>query len=438
MPCEWSDDQILNAMEAILTGEIFNHYPELGINDLHPSHRKMFGTGAGGRGEIKRPLIMTSSLLQKYCGGPDIPDRLRHHPFIQYDEFGHRFTLTALGAAAEWLLKEAGIRVAQENPVLAYYFEKKGVDGVDYRKVREKIPPYEDSREYLDARIEDAVRDDGEMQAARDLAIIYAPEEVEQSIDDIVCTSAQRSMIRKIGVAMENRDYLAERGVWEFGKFIFVGPPGTGKTSLALAISPLLHMPVLEVRLAMLTSQYLGETSKNIDRVFELARRLAPCILFIDEFDYVAKSRLSDDHGAMKRAVNMLLKNIDRCSLIRNGVLLIAATNHPGILDDAAWRRFDEVVEFPLPDLEMRREILEKIAGRFDHNVDLSLYAERTEGFSGSDLRTMVKEALLVALMRGSRIIDEEDMEAGFVAVSSRELIRGRASTDGDQVSWHR
>ena len=126
-----------------------------------------------------------------------------------------------------------------------------------------------------------------------------------------------------------HREFLHKHRIYEIGKLLFVGPPGTGKTSLALAMSRHMHMPVLEVRLSMITSQYLGETSKNIDRIFELAKHLSPSILFIDEFDFVAKSRTADDHGAMKRAVNSLLKNIDRVNLIRNGIILIGATNHP-------------------------------------------------------------------------------------------------------------
>ena len=79
----------------------------------------------------------------------------------------------------------------------------------------------------------------------------------------------------------------------------------------------------------MITDQYLGETAKNIDRVFLLAKKLNPCILFIDELDFVAKARTSDENAAIKRAVNTLLKAIDEISLVEHGVLLIAATNHP-------------------------------------------------------------------------------------------------------------
>ncbi|HDS63816.1 MAG TPA: ATP-binding protein, partial [Methanofollis liminatans] len=171
-------------------------------------------------------------------------------------------------------------------------------------------------------------------------------------------------------------------------------------------------------------SQYLGETSKNIDRIFDLAKNLSPCVLFIDEFDFVAKSRVSDDHGAMKRAVNMLLKNIDKISLIKNGVLLIGATNHPQLLDEAAWRRFDEVVEFVLPDETMRETILRKFVLSLECTGDLAEAAARSEGFSGADLRMAVKEAVISALMDGRRVVSQADIDRALASVANRSLIR--------------
>ncbi|HOO55047.1 MAG TPA: ATP-binding protein, partial [Methanothrix sp.] len=183
-----------------------------------------------------------------------------------------------------------------------------------------------------------------------------------------------------------------------------------GKTSTAMALSGKFGLPLVEVRLSMVTSQYLGETSKNIDKVFDLAKTLSPCILFIDEFDFVAKTRTSDEHGAIKRAVNTLLKAIDDVSLVEDGVLLIAATNHPQLLDYAAWRRFDKVVSFPLPDHEMRRKIFEKVLSKIDVEADSEVLAERTEGYSGSDIRLVVREAVLNALLEDRRSIDQEEM----------------------------
>jgi len=243
------------------------------------------------------------------------------------------------------------------------------------------------------------------------LAYIKAPEDVRDSIAGLILTEDQKAEIEKMGKALKNREYLREIGLYEIGKLLFIGPPGTGKTTTARALSNWFSLPIVEVRLSMITSQYLGETSKNIDKVFELAKRLSPCILLIDEFDFVAKTRTSDEHGAMKRAVNSLLKAIDEISLVEHGVLLLAATNHPQLLDYAAWRRFDKVLSFPLPDLEIRRMILDKVLSRIDAEVDTAKLAEMTEGYSGSDLRLVIREAVLNALLEDRRHLDQEDLE---------------------------
>jgi AAA+ superfamily predicted ATPase len=126
----------------------------------------------------------------------------------------------------------------------------------------------------------------------------------------------------------------------------------------------------------------------------------------------------------MKRAVNSLLKNIDRINLVRNGVLLIGATNHPQLLDEAAWRRFDEVVEFSLPDEKMRENILKKVTSTLPCTVDYQALAKKTEGFSGSDLRMMIKEAILSSLMDKRNDIRESDIAKGITMVRNREALR--------------
>ena len=416
---------VLAIMELLLTAEIFNRNEELDINDLSPRCREFFGAGSGGNREVKRPLTVSEGAIRKVFETPDSARQaVRANPFVGYDEFGQRLSLPSLDTAAGWFLKKGGKERIGANPVLAYFFDGKDGFEVSYRETRARNRRFEDSREYVEGRVSRIIAESEEMREARDLIIISAPDEVEYSLAKLVCTPRQEEMIKKIAVALEHRDYLKRHGIYEFGRLLFVGPPGTGKTSLALAMSRELHMPVLEVRLAMVTSQYLGETSKNIDRIFDLAKKLTPCILFIDEFDFVAKTRVSDDHGAMKRAVNMLLKNIDQISFVKNGVLLIGATNHPRILDEAAWRRFDEVVEFPLPDQAMRQAILEKVAATIECDCDFADLAARTEGFSGSDLRMMMKEAVISALMEDRHRVDPVDIEQGLLRAEERNVIR--------------
>jgi len=416
------DVDTLKLMEVILTAEIFNRHPELEINDLTPACREMFASGSTP--VIKRPVSVSDGVIKRSLGIPDAHIKLGDNPFVSFEEFGQRLRLTTLEPAAQWFMNQGGKNLIVKNPALAFYFERFDSSGISYQAVRSASPPFEDTKAYLDAKISKIIAEDEKLRNALDLVIINAPEEVEQQMEDFVCTPDQVHIIHKIRHAIDHQDLLHQHRIYEIGKLLFVGPPGTGKTSLALALSRTLHMPIFEVRLSMITSQYLGETSKNIDRIFEFAKKVSPSILFIDEFDFVAKSRVTDDHGAMKRAVNSLLKNIDKVSLVKNGVLLIGATNTPQLLDEAAWRRFDEVVEFSLPDQKMREEIIEKVMFSMQCRCDFKELAAETEGFSGADLRLMIKEGLLCALMDKRQEIDRSDIDKGIMMVKNREATR--------------
>jgi SpoVK/Ycf46/Vps4 family AAA+-type ATPase len=399
---------VLDVLELLLTAEIYNNSNSLNEDDLPPNIRKHYWDPKTQK--VPRPIKVVESDIKAIYDLEDAKTIMTSLPFVNFDEFGSIYTLTVLDLGTKWFAKKDVVDRINKNPVLAYYYQNYGNFEVDYKAVKASNPSKESGREWIDGLSKSIAEEGAESIDMLKLVHIVAPEEVGQKLDDIVLTGDQEAEVEKIVKAIQYRDYLRRIGLREIGKLLFVGPPGTGKTSTARAMSARLGLPFLEVKLSMITSQYLGETSKNIDKVFELAKKLSPCILFIDEFDFVAKTRTSDEHAAIKRAVNTLLKCIDEISLVNDGVLLIGATNHPKLLDNAVWRRFDEIVMFPLPDQDMRRQIFELVLKPIEGKFDIDELAKRTENYAGSDLRLIVREAVLNALTQDRTKLDQEDM----------------------------
>ncbi|NIA11485.1 MAG: AAA family ATPase, partial [Nitrospiraceae bacterium] len=344
-----------NIVELLLTAHIYNESETLTENDLPVKIRKNYWNSE--KKSVERPISVRIDDVTTIYGQNDVRPETLSLPFIEFEKFGAELRFTVFDLAKNWFLKQAdAVERIRNNPALASFYEREGVD-VSYEDAVRAAQPKERDREYLASLVAEIAASDKDVDLLP-LVHLVAPEDVRQRMSELVLTPDQEGKIEKIMQAIKYRDYLSSIGLREIGKMLFIGLPGTGKTSTARALSEKLNIPLVEVRLSMITSQYLGETSKNIDKVFLLAKKLNPCILFIDEFDFIAKTRVSDEHAALKRAVNTLLKAIDEISLIDDGVLLIGATNHPNLLDRAAWRRFDEIVDFPLPNVEMRKKIL--------------------------------------------------------------------------------
>jgi len=413
-------------VEFVLTAAVYSENREFEADDLPPAYRGVFWTD----GTIERPLSPTVETAAEATGVEDPWAAISGLMFTDTDDFAGEITFTDRGMAQEWYRDRTDADRLLDNPVLARHFTDEF--DVDYEQARRRNRPARADRAVIDDLL-DEYFDDEEEEEMLDLVDVRAPEEVELTLDDIVLTGEQEGEIHKIVKAIEHREYLAEIGLREIGKLLFVGPPGTGKTSVARALARKLDLPVVEVKLSMITSQYLGETAKNVEKTFEVAKRLAPCILFIDEFDFVAKTRASDEHAAIKRAVNTLLKNIDEVSLINDEVLLIGATNHPDQLDAAAWRRFDEIVNFPKPDGSMRADILKVVTREMDIlDFDPEGLAEITEGLTGSDLRLVLREAVLDALTEERTTLTQADLVDAVEDFEERDTLKNLDMIEGD------
>ncbi len=416
----------LEVVEFLLTASIYTENQELDERDLPPRYRRVFWED----GEVERPLTTTNSTAAAATGIERPWEAVSGLMFTDRDDFSGKIEFTDREMAESWLLDRVSADRLSGNPTLASVFEAE-FDDVDYETAREQNRPIHADRVWIDSLLEEMFDEDEEEML--DLVEVRAPEEIEMTLEDLVLTDDQENEIHKVVKAIEHRDYLAEIGLREIGKLLFVGPPGTGKTSVARALARDLDLPFVEVKLSMITSQYLGETAKNVDKTFEVAKRLSPCILFMDEFDFVAKTRSSDEHAAIKRAVNTLLKSIDEVSLIQDDVLLIGATNHPDQLDAAAWRRFDEIVNFPKPDLGMRADILGIVTRRMDvENFDPVELAEATEGLTGSDLRLVLREAVLDALTEDRTTLTQSDLVDAIEDFEERDNLKNMDMIEGD------
>lgn len=225
-----------------------------------------------------------------------------------------------------------------------------------------------------------------------------------QTSEELFFNSFVENKINEFLQTYEKRDLLIKHGIESNNRLLLYGKPGTGKTSLARFISVQTGLPLVTARLDGIISSLLGSTAKNIRKVFQYASR-QPCILFLDEFDVLAKIR-DDQHelGELKRVVNSLIQNID--SFDSNSIL-IAATNHPNLLDSAIWRRFDTKLELGLPELNVRKELINHFSqfmpNDFEKDVKkVNKLINLTDQLTPDAIHTIFNNACKSCLLRGN------------------------------------
>ncbi len=220
---------------------------------------------------------------------------------------------------------------------------------------------------------------------------------------------------------------------------LLVGQPGTGKTLLAKAVAGEAGVPFYSISGSDFVEMYVGVGASRVRDLFQTAKDKAPCIVFIDEIDAVGRQRgagLGGGHDEREQTLNQLLVEMDGFGT-NSGVIVLAATNRPDILDHALLRagRFDRQIVVPSPDVKGREEILELYAKKkkLEGEIDLGLIAKNTAGFVGADLENMLNEAALLAARADKKAISMEDIENAMVKVLMGPEKKSRVISDKEK-----
>lgn len=220
------------------------------------------------------------------------------------------------------------------------------------------------------------------------------------SLKDVALPSNTLEAIHQIIEEQKKADSLISRGISPTNRLLLFGPPGCGKTITAHAIGKELGLDIAYVKLDGLVSSYLGQTGTNIRKIFDYVRNRR-IILFLDEFDAIAKKRDdSNELGELKRIVTTLLQNLDT---LPSHVMLIAATNHEQLLDAAVWRRFERTILIDYPNDEQRRQLIERNLSRLlpNSHMDIHQAVVLTKGMNGSDIVNFVESLAKRAILDG-------------------------------------
>ncbi len=255
------------------------------------------------------------------------------------------------------------------------------------------------------------------MNIGRSKAKVYNAEKPQTTFEDVAGYEPVKQEIKEVVDFLKNPGKFAEIGARIPRGVLLVGPPGTGKTLIARAVAGEAGVPFVAITGSDFMEMFVGVGAARVRDLFQTARKQAPAIIFIDEIDSIGRKRgagLGGGHDEREQTLNQMLAEMDGFES-GDGVVMIAATNRPDILDPALLRpgRFDRQIMVPLPTLEERIDILKvhfrskKIAD----DVRIDLVARGTPGMSGADLANLVNEAALFAVRRGENSVHKEDFE---------------------------
>lgn len=244
----------------------------------------------------------------------------------------------------------------------------------------------------------------------KDLIDVFQP---KIKLKDMVLNDQARSSLNKIVQEQENWETLQKYNLSPRRKLLLTGPPGCGKTMTAQALAGELGIPVFIVRLDGIVSKFMGESTSKLRLIFDAMPESRGVYLF-DEFDSIGSHRnQGQDVGEIKRVLNSFLINIEKD---QSNSIIIAATNLPEMLDKALFRRFDDVIQFPLPSLNEIVNTLKKNlqSFSFESSIDYSAIAQRAEGLSYSEIVKACEDTIKEMILKGAKKLSKTDLIAAI------------------------
>ena len=268
--------------------------------------------------------------------------------------------------------------------------------------------------------------------------VLGVPGDKKVTFDDVAGADEEKEELQEIVDFLKNPEKFTEIGARIPHGLLLVGPPGTGKTLLARAVAGEAGVQFLSISGSDFVEMYVGVGAGRVRDLFEQARKIAPAIVFIDEIDAVGRKRgsgLGGGHDEKEQTLNQLLVEMDGFTR-SEGVIVLAATNRPDILDPALLRpgRFDRQIHVGRPDVKGREEILKVHAKdkKLDDSVNLKTVARSTAGFTGADLSNLLNEAAILAARADRPVLTMEDMNEALMKITAGPAKKSRVQTRKD------
>ncbi|GAA0110510.1 MULTISPECIES: ATP-dependent zinc metalloprotease FtsH [Clostridium] len=279
----------------------------------------------------------------------------------------------------------------------------------------------------------------GVMNFGKSRAKVMPPDAKRVTFDDVAGADEEKQELEEIVDFLKQPSRYTEMGARIPKGVLLVGPPGTGKTLLAKAIAGEAGVPFYSISGSDFVEMFVGVGASRVRDLFEQAKKSAPSLVFIDEIDAVGRQRgagLGGGHDEREQTLNQLLVEMDGFGA-NEGIIMIAATNRPDILDPALLRpgRFDRQIVVGAPDVKGREEILKVHTKKkpLSEEVELKVLAKRTPGFSGADLENLANEAALLAVRKNEKLIGMQDFEEAITRVIAGPEKKSRAINEHDR-----